>query len=45
MEALLTMLLSEKVGGDVMSAQGPRSAEADQIRKGIRDGMQGGPGA
>jgi len=45
MEALLTMLLSEKVGADVMAAQGPRSAEADQIRKGIRDSMQGGPGA
>src|SRR5438093_8504443 len=45
MEALLTMLLSEKVGADVIAAQGPRSAEADEIRKGIRDGMQGGPGA
>jgi len=45
MEALLTMLLSEKVGADVIAAQGPRSAEADEIRKGIRDGMKGDGGA
>jgi uncharacterized membrane protein YqiK len=43
MEALLTMLLSEKVGGDLLAgaAAGPRSADAEAMRKRIHDGMSG----
>jgi len=41
MEALLTMLLSEKVGADLTgAAAGPRSAEAEAVRLRIREGMQ-----
>ena len=40
MEALLTMLLSEKIGADVMGApSGERSADAEAMRRKIRDGM------
>ena len=43
MEGLLTMLLSEKIGGDLMGAPaGERSAEAETVRQRIRDGMKGG---
>jgi hypothetical protein len=40
MEGLLTMLLSEKVGGDLVAAATPRSAEAEAMRKKIKDGMK-----
>jgi uncharacterized membrane protein YqiK len=41
MEALLTMLLSEKVGADLTgAAAGPRSADAEAVRQRIREGMQ-----
>ena len=40
MEALLTMLLSEKMGNDLVgAAAGARSAETEAMRKKIRDGM------
>ena len=42
MEALLTMLLSEKIEGSLVANDSPRSAEAEAIRKRIRDGMKGG---
>ena len=42
MEALLTMLLSEKIEGSLVANDTPRSAEAEAIRKRIRDGMKGG---
>ncbi len=42
MEGLLTLLLSEKVGGDLVAPTTPRSAEAEAMRKKIRDGMEGG---
>lgn len=42
MEALLTLLLSEKIGGDLGAPTGARSAEADAMRKRIQDGLQGG---
>ncbi len=43
MEALLTMLLSEKIGADLGAvAGGPRSADAEAMRKRISDGMQSG---
>ncbi len=43
MEALLTMLLSEKIGADLGSVTpAARSAEADAMRKKISEGMQGG---
>ena len=41
-EGLLTLLLSEKVGGDLVAPTTPRSAEAEAMRKKIRDGMEGG---
>jgi len=43
MEALLTMLLSEKVGGDLLAgaAAGPRGADAEAMRKRIQEGMSG----
>jgi uncharacterized membrane protein YqiK len=41
MEALLTMLLSEKIEGSLVAGDSPRSAEAEAIRKRIRDGMKG----
>jgi uncharacterized membrane protein YqiK len=40
MEGLLTMLLSEKIGGDLVAAATPRSAEAEAMRKKIKDGMK-----
>jgi len=40
MEGLLTMLLSERVGG-VVGESRPASPEAEEIRKSIRDGMKG----
>lgn len=42
MEALLTMLLSEKIGGDLGAPTTPRSADAEAVRKKIRDGIDGG---
>ena len=42
MEGLLTLLLSEKVGGDLVAPTTPRSAEAEAMRKKIRDGIEGG---
>jgi uncharacterized membrane protein YqiK len=46
MEALLTMLLSEKVGAGVLggASSGERSADAEAMRKRIREGMQGPDG-
>jgi uncharacterized membrane protein YqiK len=41
MEALLTMLLSEKVGNDPGAPAVARSAEVEAIRAKIRDGMKG----
>ncbi len=41
MEGLLTMLLSERVGAGI-GQSAPRSEEAEQIRRNIRDGMQKG---
>ena len=40
MEALLTMLLSEKIEGSLIASDTPRSAEAEAIRRRIRDGMK-----
>jgi uncharacterized membrane protein YqiK len=40
MQALLTMLLSEKMGGDAAGPTTPRSAEAEAVRKQIRDSME-----
>ena len=40
MEALLTMLLSEKIGGDLTAPAGARSADIEEIRAKIRDGMK-----
>jgi len=43
MQALLTLLLSEKVGGaDATAPSAPRSAEAEAIRRQIREGMEDG---
>jgi uncharacterized membrane protein YqiK len=42
MEALLTMLLSEKIGADVAAPSTPRSAEAEAVRQKIREGLDGG---
>ena len=39
MEALLTMMLSERLGGDLNATSTPRSAETDAIRKRIEDDM------
>ena len=45
MEALLTMLLSEKIGSSEMGApNAPRSADAEAVRAKIRDGMKGDSG-
>jgi uncharacterized membrane protein YqiK len=44
MEALLTLLLSEKIESGSLGAPGPRSTEAEQIRQRIRDGIQVGSG-
>ena len=40
MQALLTLLLSEKIGGDVTAPSTTRSAEAEAIRRQIREGME-----
>jgi hypothetical protein len=42
MQALLTLLLSEKIGGDVSAPSTTRSAEAEAIRRQIREGMEDG---
>jgi uncharacterized membrane protein YqiK len=42
MQALLTLLLSEKVGGDATAPATARSAEAEAIRRQIREGMEDG---
>jgi uncharacterized membrane protein YqiK len=42
MQALLTLLLSEKMGGDATAPSSPRSAEAEAIRQQIREGMEDG---
>ena len=42
MEALLTLLLSEKIGGDVGAPNTPRSAETEAVRRKIRDGLDRG---
>jgi hypothetical protein len=42
MQALLTLLLSEKVSGDATAPSTPRSAEAESIRRQIREGMEDG---
>ena len=42
MQALLTMLLSEKIGGDLGAPSTPRSAETEAVRRKIRDGLEGG---
>ena len=39
MEALLTMLLSEKMGNDLVGAAAVRAAQGEAMRKKIRDGM------
>ncbi len=41
MEALLTLMLSEKLGGDISTATSPRNAAADTIRKRIQDDLNG----
>jgi len=40
MEALLTLMLSERLGGDVNAPAAPRNASADAIRKRIEDDMR-----
>jgi hypothetical protein len=42
MQALLTLLLSEKVSGDATAPPTARSAEAEAIRRQIREGMEDG---
>jgi len=42
MQALLTLLLSEKIGGDVTAPSTPRSAEAEAIRQQLRQSMEDG---
>jgi uncharacterized membrane protein YqiK len=42
MQALLTLLLSEKVSGDATAPSTARSAEAEAIRRQIREGMEDG---
>jgi len=42
MQALLTLLLSEKVSGDATAPSTERSAEAEAIRRQIREGMEDG---
>jgi len=42
MQALLTLLLSEKISGDAGAPSAPRSAEAEAIRRQLREGMEGG---
>jgi uncharacterized membrane protein YqiK len=40
MQALLTLLLSDKIGGDVTAPSTTRGAEAEAIRRQIREGME-----
>ncbi|HEY7191849.1 MAG TPA: SPFH domain-containing protein [Vicinamibacterales bacterium] len=40
MEALLTLMLSERLGGDINAPSTPRNASADAIRKRIEDDMK-----
>jgi len=40
MEALLTLMLSERLGGDINAPAAPRNASADAIRKRIEDDMK-----
>jgi len=40
MEALLTLMLSERLGGDINAPSAPRNASADAIRKRIEDDMK-----
>jgi uncharacterized membrane protein YqiK len=40
MEALLTMMLSDRVGGELTASQAPRNPAADAIRKKIDDDMK-----
>jgi uncharacterized membrane protein YqiK len=40
MEALLTLMLSERLGGDITAPTAPRNASADAIRKRIEDDMK-----
>ncbi|HEV8395550.1 MAG TPA: SPFH domain-containing protein [Vicinamibacterales bacterium] len=40
MEALLTMMLSDRLGGDIAAPSTPRNASADAIRKRIEDDMK-----
>ncbi|HEY6195927.1 MAG TPA: SPFH domain-containing protein [Candidatus Eisenbacteria bacterium] len=42
MQALLTLLLSEKIGGDAGAPSTPRSAETEAVRRKIREGLEGG---
>jgi uncharacterized membrane protein YqiK len=42
MQALLTLLLSEKISGDVTAPSTPRSAEAEAIRRQLRESMEDG---
>jgi uncharacterized membrane protein YqiK len=42
MQALLTLLLSEKVSGDATAPSAERSPEAEAIRRQIREGMEDG---
>jgi len=42
MQGLLTLLLSEKIGGDATAPSTARSAEAEAIRRQIREGMENG---
>jgi hypothetical protein len=42
MQALLTLLLSEKVGGDTGAPSTPRSAETEAVRRKIREGLESG---
>ena len=44
MEALLTMLLSEKIGGDLTAPSTARSADVEAVRAKIREGMKGESG-
>ena len=40
MEALLTLMMSERLGGDITTTPMPRNASADAIRKRIEDDMK-----
>jgi uncharacterized membrane protein YqiK len=40
MEALLTLMMSERLGGDLNATPSPRNASADAIRKRIEDDMK-----